>query len=161
MHPGGWSPAVRGDGNNSRPRQMEFSRMLNDGDPVPERGSQIGPLHGHCFFFYSSKSAPDDQARILAYARLRELNADYVIYSDGSADGGTEKGGAGVVVTIGEPEDPHVVTTMMKKGSILTSSYGEESTAMHMALEDHSLRGGTKRVKAMTSETHRREGKSW
>ena len=83
----------------------------------------------------ASKSAPDDQARILAYARLRELNADYVIYSDGSADGGTEKGGAGVVVTIGEPEDPHVVTTMMKKGSILTSSYGEERTAMHMALD--------------------------
>ena len=41
MHPGGWSTAVRGDGNNSRPRQREFSRILNDGDPVPERGSQI------------------------------------------------------------------------------------------------------------------------
>ena len=51
----------------------------------------------------ASKSAPDDQAQILAYAKLRELNADYVIYSDGSADGGTEKGGAGVVATFGEP----------------------------------------------------------
>ena len=47
MHPGGWSTAVRGGGNNSRPRQRELSRILNDGDPVPERGTQIRPLHGH------------------------------------------------------------------------------------------------------------------
>ena len=83
----------------------------------------------------ANKSVTDEQAQMMAYARLRELNPDYAIYSDGSADGGTEKGGAGVVVTIGEPEEPHVVSTMMKKGSVLTSSYGEERTAMHMALD--------------------------
>ena len=79
----------------------------------------------------ANKSVPDAQAQDAAYTRLRDLNADYVLYSDGSADGGVENGGAGVVVTFGDPTSP----TLTKKGSNLTSSYGEEFTAMEMALD--------------------------
>ena len=58
-----------------------------------------------------------------------------VLYSDGSASEGTDKGGAGVVVTYGDAESPIVIDTLMKRGSILTSSYNEEHTAMHLALD--------------------------
>ena len=91
-----------------------------------------------------SKAEPEDRRRELAYARIRELAVDYVLYSDGSAAGGVEKGGAGVVVTFGDPEQPTVVTTLMKKGSALTCSYHEEHTAMHVALdwvEEHCTQG--------------------
>ena len=38
-------------------------------------------------------------------------------------------------MTFGDPEQPTVVTTLMKKGSELTCSYHEEHTAMHVALD--------------------------
>ena len=43
--PGGWSTAVRGDGNNSRPRQRgsSDSRILTDWRPCPRKGVQIRP----------------------------------------------------------------------------------------------------------------------
>ena len=81
------------------------------------------------------KDEPEELRRELAYARIRELQVEYVLYSDGSAAGGVENGGAGVVVTFGDPEDPTVVDTLMKRGSALTSSYNEEHTAMHVALD--------------------------
>lgn len=82
-----------------------------------------------------NKSESEDRRRSLSYARIRELDADYILYSDGSAAGGVEKGGAGVVVTFGDPESLTVVDTLMKRGSVLTSSYNEEHTAMHIALD--------------------------
>ena len=50
--------------------------------------------------------------RYLSYKRIRELAAEYVIYNDGSEAEGTLEGGAGVVVTFGEPDDPNVVDTL-------------------------------------------------
>ena len=82
----------------------------------------------------SSKDDPEEKARLLAYTRIRELNADLTLYSDGSADGGVKNGGAGVVITSGDPENPTLVETLMKRGSALTSSYAEEHTAMHLAV---------------------------
>ena len=73
--------------------------------------------------------------RALSYAAILALEADLVLYSDGSASNGTDKGGAGVVVTYGNAESPIVIDTLMKRGSILTSSYNEEHTAMHLALD--------------------------
>ena len=74
-------------------------------------------------------------AQQAAYTRLREFDADYTLYSDGSAEGGTERGGAGVVVTQGDPACPTVLETLRRKGSDLTSSYGEEQSAMQLGLE--------------------------
>ena len=82
-----------------------------------------------------NKSKSEDRRRSLSYARIRELDAEYVLYSDGSAAGAVEKGGAGVVVMFGDTESPTVVDTLMKRGSVLTSSYNEEHTAMHIALD--------------------------
>ena len=61
--------------------------------------------------------------------------ADVVIYTDGSAAAGTSKGGAGVVVTRGDPENPTVVTEMKIKSKEMTSSYEEEREAMLSAAE--------------------------
>ena len=73
--------------------------------------------------------------RDLSYKRIREIAAEYVIYSDGSAAEGTLEGGAGVVVTFGEPDDPTVVDTLMKRGSAITCSFSEEATALEMSLD--------------------------
>ena len=43
-------------------------------------------------------------------------------------------GGAGVVVTLGDPEDPTVAGTLMKKGNAITCSFNEGETAMDTAL---------------------------
>ena len=83
----------------------------------------------------ASKSVTDPVAQQAAYARLREFGADYIVYSDGSAEGGTERGGAGVVVTQGDPACPTVLETLRRKGSDLTSSYGEKQSAMQLGLE--------------------------
>ena len=61
--------------------------------------------------------------------------ADVVIYTDGSAAAGTSKGGAEVVVTREDHENPTVLTEMMIKGRELTSSYEEEREAMLSATE--------------------------
>ena len=95
----------------------------------------------------------DSEARKieLSYKRIRELAADYTIYSDGSASAGVRDGGAGVVITFGDPGDPTVVDTLTKKGSKITCSFNEEATAMDMALdwiEDHC--SGSTRVAICT-----------
>ena len=83
----------------------------------------------------ASKHETEILRRTLSYARIRELDSTYVLYSDGSASGGVKQGGAGVVVTFGDPESPTVVDTLMRRGSALTCSYNEEYTAMHLALD--------------------------
>ena len=80
-------------------------------------------------------SETEERSRELSYARIRAIDAEYVLYSDGSASAGVSEGGAGVVVTFGNPEDPVVIDTLTKRGSALTSSYNEESTAMDIALD--------------------------
>jgi ribonuclease HI len=67
--------------------------------------------------------------------RIRDLNSDVVIYTDGSASSGTTDGGAGVVVTSGDPADPQFIETITVKGATRTSSYEEEVSAMNAALE--------------------------
>ena len=60
--------------------------------------------------------------------------ADYVIYTDGSASGRTRNGGAAAVVTRGSPLQPDVVTTIKTKGRTFISSHEEEAAAMESAL---------------------------
>ena len=60
--------------------------------------------------------------------------ADYVIYTDGSASGGIRNGGAAAVVTRGCPLQPDVVTIIKTKGRTFTNSYEEEVAAMESAL---------------------------
>ena len=80
-------------------------------------------------------TADPAQAKSLAIARARELNPSVAIYTDGSADAGTARGGASAVVTTGDPETPSVVTQLRRRGAEITCSYEEELRAMHMAVE--------------------------
>ena len=65
---------------------------------------------------------------------IASYQANYVIYTDRSASGGTRNGGAAAVVTRGSPLQPEVVTTIKTKGRTFTSSYEEEAAAMESAL---------------------------
>ena len=70
-----------------------------------------------------------------AHQQLATINADVIIYTDGSASGGLTKGGAAAVITTGTTDDPTIVTTLKRKGAPATSSYEEEHVAMLMAIE--------------------------
>ena len=65
---------------------------------------------------------------------IASYQADYVIYTDGSASRGVRNGGAAAVVIRGSPLHPEVITTVKTKGRIFTSSYEEEAAAMESAL---------------------------
>ena len=63
-------------------------------------------------------------------ARIREVSADIVVYTDGSASQGIYQGGSGVVITKGTAESPEVIHTIRRKGANYTSSYEEEVDGM-------------------------------
>ena len=65
---------------------------------------------------------------------IASYQADYVIYTDGSASRGTRNGVAAAVVTRGLPLQLDVITTRKIKGRTSTSSYEEETAAMESAL---------------------------
>ena len=65
---------------------------------------------------------------------ITSYQADYIIYTDGSASGGTRNGVAVAVIIRGSPLQPDVVTTIKTKGRTFTISYGEEAAAMESAL---------------------------
>ncbi len=83
----------------------------------------------------SSKADDAVTMREATLARIRDLNSSVVIYTDGSASAGTSDGGAGVVVTCGDPADPQITQTIAVKGAPRTSSYEEEVCAMNAALD--------------------------
>ena len=78
-----------------------------------------------------------------AIARLDELGGVWTIYTDGSADAGTNNGGSAAVITQGSALNPIVETAIKRRGAILTSSFEEEMQAMHDAvswMKEHGLR---------------------
>ena len=68
-----------------------------------------------------------------AIESIKRHNATYVIYTDGSASGGTTDGGSAAVITEGDQEDPKIVKKIMKRGSTATCSYDEELEALKLA----------------------------
>ena len=66
---------------------------------------------------------------------IDSLQAERVIYTDGSCKAGTEEGGSAVIITTGPAADPEVVHTLRKRGGRFTCSYEEEKSAMKMATE--------------------------
>ena len=54
----------------------------------------------------------------------------FIIYTDGSAEGGLRNGGSAAVITSGSPSNPNLIATIKAKGSKLTSSYETEVTAL-------------------------------
>ena len=72
-----------------------------------------------------------EKKQAAAQARINELNADIVIYTDGSASAGCKMGGAAAVITCGD----YVGETIMKRGREITCSYEEEKEALELALD--------------------------
>ena len=66
---------------------------------------------------------------------IESLDANVVVYTDGSCAGGTSNGGAAAVVTTGTAEEPVRVEVCQAKGDEHTSSYGEEERALRLGIE--------------------------
>ncbi len=66
---------------------------------------------------------------------IRLLDGQLTVYTDGSASAGTKDGGAGVIVTRGDPADPTILHQSHLRGAAFTSSFAEEAAAMQLALE--------------------------
>ncbi len=71
----------------------------------------------------------------LAIRLIDSYKVDTTIYTDGSCQAGTEKGGSAVVITTGTAANPVVLKTIQKKGGAYTCSYQEEKVAMEEALK--------------------------
>ena len=65
---------------------------------------------------------------------ITSYHADYIIYTNGFASGGTTNRVKAAVVTRGFPPQPDAVTTIKIKGQTFTSSYEEEAPAMESAV---------------------------
>jgi ribonuclease HI len=61
---------------------------------------------------------------------IRQADADYVLYTDGSAEGECRNDGYAVVVTRGPPGELVAVHTIRSRGKVLTSSFEEERSAL-------------------------------
>ena len=64
---------------------------------------------------------------------MREVNADIIIYTDGSATAGIFEGGSAAIVTRGDPESPEVIDSMKIKGAAFTCSSEKEVEGMKEA----------------------------
>ena len=81
------------------------------------------------------KGRGDDIAvkKAAALARINDLKADIVIYTDGSADGGCRRGGSAAVITSGSAEEPVKKEVIRTRGAAHTSSCEEEYQALRDA----------------------------
>ena len=82
----------------------------------------------------TSRADDNNIKRQCSLSTIISYQADYVVYNNGSATGGTRNGGAAAVVTRGSLHQYEVVTIIKIKGRTFTSSYEEEATAMESAL---------------------------
>ena len=83
-----------------------------------------------------AKKSDDHAAMVEATLKqVRNVSSGMVVYTDGSATAGTTNGGAGVVITQGDPTEYAEIETIKKKGANKTSSYEEEVAAMSTACE--------------------------
>ncbi len=57
------------------------------------------------------------------------------IFTNGPATAGTLNGGAGMVVTEGDPANPTTLLTKQQRGAAIIPSYDEEKATMRMALK--------------------------
>ena len=82
-----------------------------------------------------NKNENEEKIIEAVFKQLRSLNPSRTVYTDGSASAGTDNGGAGVVITIGDPANLTISQIIRRKGARHTSSYGEETNAMEAAAE--------------------------
>ena len=85
--------------------------------------------------FIIDREDPGPQKKPSPVAWLDSFNADFTVYTDGSASAGCTKGGEAAVVTRGTAENPVVLKELKTKGAAFISSYKEELSAATMAVE--------------------------
>ncbi len=87
--------------------------------------------------FPEGKLAPTDPPTTAetCLQTIRILDDQLTIYTDGSASAGTKDGGAGVIVTRGDPAAPTILHPSHLRGAAFTSSFAEEAAAMQVAME--------------------------
>ena len=130
------APRIKKSTWRSKAKELNF-QLTNMENRAPIEHYKFHPwTDAPCLEVYASlegvKSRLDDiqVRRASSIRRIQEVNADLTIYTDGSATGGTRMGGAGVVITDGNAESPHIIDTIQKKGALFTCSYEEEVQAM-------------------------------
>ena len=76
---------------------------------------------------------------------IDRISCDYVVYTDGSAQGGVNDGGSAAVVTEGKACNPQILAIKRKKGPVRTSSFEAEVSALDLALDwlEEEPRGAT------------------
>ncbi len=119
--------------------------------------------------FPEGKLAPTDPPPIAetCLQAIRLLDGQLTVYADGSASAGTTDGGAGVIVSRGDPAHPTILYQSHLRGAVFTSSFEEEAAAMQLTLEwattnhpEYSLTIGTdsqsllKAIKCRSPVTH-------
>ena len=82
----------------------------------------------------TSRADDNNIKRQCSLSTIISCQAGYVVYTDGSASGGTRNGGAAAVAIRGSLHQPEVVAIIKAKGRNFTSSYEEEAAAMESAL---------------------------
>ncbi len=61
---------------------------------------------------------------------IRLLNGQLTVYIDGSASAGTKDGGAGLIVTRGDPAVPTILYQSHLRAAAFTSLFADEAAAM-------------------------------
>ena len=81
----------------------------------------------------TSRLEPEAVKKEASLRRIRQIGNPVVVYTDGSASGGTRMGGAAMVASEGDPENPTFFHSEGRKGALFTCSYEEEVEAMRLA----------------------------
>ena len=71
-----------------------------------------------------------EETKQKAIETIRNIDATWTIYTDGSVKDGTRDGGSAMVVTTGDPLDPQTIFSETIRGRMLTSSFDEEKEAL-------------------------------
>ncbi len=89
---------------------------------------------------------PTDQTFLQTF---RFLGGQLTVYTDGSATAGTKDGGAGVIVTCGDPADFTILHRSHVRGAAFTSSFAEEAAATCIGMDHRQP------TRALTHNLHR------
>ena len=84
----------------------------------------------------SNKSQPSEVLLADTIDTIRSLGQfDYMVFTDGSAEGGVYRGGSAAVIVTGTVDSFRVVDVRRERGAVYTSSFVEEVAALRLAVE--------------------------
>jgi len=83
---------------------------------------------------------PDDSIVEKRMKATETINASqslygYNIFTDGSAEAGTNNGGAAAIITVGNPNNPNIIDTIKRPTGTVCTSFHSECVAMEIGLQ--------------------------